>query len=134
MKKQLFTCVLATTFLTMTVAANALTKNEYNVAKEKISADYKVSKAKCDTLKENAKDVCMKEAKGAENVGKAELEQQYKPTASRARKVSEEKSTMAYEVAKEKCDDLTGDAKSACVNQAKANHDRAKADIKAMKR
>jgi hypothetical protein len=40
---------------------------------------------------------------------------------------------MNYNVAKEKCDDQSGDAKSACVNQAKADHDKAKADIKAMK-
>lgn len=40
---------------------------------------------------------------------------------------------MAYEVAKEKCDDLSGDAKSACTNQAKANHDAAKAELKRMK-
>jgi len=38
-----------------------------------------------------------------------------------------------YEVAKEKCDEQAGDAKDACVNQAKANHEKAKAQIKAMK-
>ena len=85
-------------------------------------------------MKDNAKDVCMKEAKGTENVAKAELEQGYKPSDSHARKVAEEKATMAYDVAKEKCDDQKGDAKSACVKQAKADHDKAKADMKAMKK
>jgi hypothetical protein len=38
-----------------------------------------------------------------------------------------------YEVAKEKCDDQSGDAKDACVNQAKADHERAKAAMKKTK-
>ncbi|RYH29233.1 MAG: hypothetical protein EON54_22675, partial [Alcaligenaceae bacterium] len=66
-------------------------------------------------------------------VAKAELEQAYKPSASHMKKVAEEKNDMMYEVAKEKCDDQSGDAKSACVKQSKADHDKGKADIKAMK-
>jgi hypothetical protein len=132
MKKPLLAVVLCATCFAMS-GANALTQNEYKVAKEKIEADYKVDKAKCDTLKDNAKDVCMQEAKGHEKVAKAELEQQYKPSAAHARKVAVEKADMNYEVAKEKCDDQSGDAKSACVNQAKADHEKAKAQIKARK-
>ena len=63
---------------------------------------------------------------------KAELEQQYKPSDSNARKVEEEKVKAKYDVAKEKCEDLKGDAKSACEKQAKADETKAKADIKAM--
>jgi hypothetical protein len=132
MKKHLLVLAIASSCFSM-ASANAMTKDEYNVAKEKISADYKVAKAKCDTLKDNAKDVCEKEAKGVENVAKAQLEQDYKPTPGHAKKVAEETATMNYDVAKEKCDDQSGDAKNACVNQAKADHDKAKADIKAMK-
>src|SRR6218665_1798917 len=78
MKKHLLWVALAGS-LFASAGANAMTKDEYNVAKEKISADYKVAKAKCDTLKNNAKDVCEKEAKGTEKVARAELEQAYKP-------------------------------------------------------
>jgi len=77
--------------------------------------------------------VCMKEAKGNEDVAKAELEAQYKPSAAHTKKVAEEKADMTYNVAKEKCDDQQGDAKKACVDSAKAEHDKAKADMKAMK-
>ena len=55
------------------------------------------------------------------------------PSPGNARKVAEERAELNYEVAKEKCDAQKGDAKSACVNQAKADHDRAKADMKAIK-
>ena len=129
MKKHLLALAIASWALALS-SAQAMTRDEYNVAKEKISADYNVAKAKCDTLKDNAKDVCMKEAKGAENVAKAQLEQQYKPSVSHSKKVAEEKAEMKYEVAKEKCDDLAGDAKGAGVKQAKADYSAAKASIK----
>ena len=129
MKNHLLATAVAASFFVM-AGAHAMTKDEYKVETEKIEADYKVSKAKCDALSGNAKDVCMKQAKGAENVAKAELEQAYKPSPSHARKVEEEKAAMRYDVAKEKCDSLQGDSKDACVNQAKADRDRAKAHIK----
>ncbi|MET3495942.1 hypothetical protein [Variovorax boronicumulans] len=133
MKKHLLMLALASTCFVAT-HASAMTGDEHKVAKEKIEADYKVAKAQCDTMKDNAKDVCEKEAKGKEDVAKAELEQQYKPSDSNARKVAEEKVKATYEVAKEKCDDQKGDAKDACVKQAKADEAKGKADIKAMKK
>ena len=132
MKKHLLMLALASTCFVATQAGAQMNKDEHKVAKEKIEADYKVAKTQCDTLKDNAKDVCQKEAKGKENVAKAELEQQFRPSDSNARKVAVEKVKATYEVAKEKCDDQTGDAKSACVKQAKADEDKGKADIKAM--
>jgi hypothetical protein len=93
MKKHLLVLAIASTCFAMSAAnaAEGMTKDQYNVAKEKIEADYKVAKAQCDTMKDNAKDVCEKEAKGTENVAKAELEQHYKPSAAHAKKVAEEK-------------------------------------------
>ena len=127
MKKHLLMIAIASTCL-VAGQVSAMTQDEYKVAKEKIEADYKVDKKQCDTLKDNAKDVCHKEAKGKESVAKAELEQQYKPSDRHARDVQEEKIKAAYEVAKEK-----GDAKSACEKQAKADQERGKAELRAMK-
>lgn len=133
MKKHLLMLALASSCLIAT-HASALTKDEYKAGKDKIEADYKVDKAKCDALKDNAKDVCNKEAKGKEKVSLAELEQQYQPSDKHARSVQEEKVDAMYQVAKEKCDDQKGDAKSACVKQAKADEAKGKADMKAMKK
>ena len=133
MKKHLLMLALASSCLIAT-HASALTKDEYKIGKDKVEAEYKADKAKCDALKDNAKDVCMKEAKGKENVAKAELEQQYQPSDRHARKVEEEKVEAAYEIAKEKCDDQKGDAKDACVKQAKADEAKGKADIKGTKK
>ena len=113
--------------------AMAMTPEEYKVAKDKVEADYKVDKAKCDAMKDNAKDVCQKEASGKQKVAKAELENLYKPSDSNARKVELEKVEAAYAVAKEKCDDLNGDAKNACQKQAKADETKGKADLRASK-
>jgi hypothetical protein len=107
---------------------------EFKAARDKIEADYKAAKAACDAMKDNAKDVCMEEAKGKEKIAKAELDQKQKPSDGNTRKVAEAKVEATYKVAKEKCDDLKGDAKNACVKEAKAEEAKGKADIKAMKK
>ncbi len=112
--------------------ATASDRKARDAEEDRIEAEYKAAKAKCDAMKGNEQDVCEKEAKGKENVAKAQLEQQYKPSDANARKVEEEKVKATYDVAKEKCDDQKGDAKNACEKQAKADETKAKADIKAM--
>ena len=49
-------------------------------------------------------------------------------------RLAEEKVKADYDVAKEKCDDMQGDAKNACQKEAKAAEAKGKADIKAMKK
>ncbi|OGA56656.1 MAG: hypothetical protein A3G81_10340 [Betaproteobacteria bacterium RIFCSPLOWO2_12_FULL_65_14] len=97
---------------------------------DKIEADAKAAKAKCETMQGNAKDVCQAEAKAQEKIAKAELDAKKNPTARNQRKAAEMKAEGAYEVAKEKCDDLKGNEKDACQKDAKAKQDQAKADIK----
>src|SRR5205085_3513976 len=58
-----------------------MSKDQYKAEKDKIEAQYKTDKASCDGMKANAKDICQAEAKGKENVAKAQLEEQYKPSA-----------------------------------------------------
>jgi hypothetical protein len=101
-----------------------------NAEEDKIEADYKAAKAKCDTMQGNAKDVCQKEAKGHEKVAKAELAAKANPSARNERKVAEAKAEATYDVAKEQCDDMKGNEKDACQKDAKAKHEQAKADIK----
>ena len=113
------------------LAAQALSKEEYKAGKDKIAADYKSAKAACDSLKANAKDVCIAEAKGKEKVAKAELEARNHPGQKTRYDVSVAKAETEYAVAKEKCDDQAGDAKKACVKDAKSEETRAKADAKA---
>ena len=101
-----------------------------NAEEDRIEADYKAAKAKCEPMKGNQKDVCEKEAKAHEKVAKAELDAKKDPSARNQRKVAEAKADGEYAVAKEKCDDMKGNEKSACEKQAKAKHEQAQADIK----
>lgn len=110
-------------------AAN-LTKAEYKAEKTRISADYKLDKKACDAMKDNAKDVCVQEAKAKEKVALAEREFSYTGKATDQTKVLEAKAKSAYAVAKEKCDDQSGNAKDVCVKEAKAVEVKALADAK----
>lgn len=111
--------------------AQSMSKADYKAGKDKITAEYKSAKAACASLSGNAKDICVAEAKGKEKVAKAELEASYKPSVKTRQGVGIAKAEADYSVAKEKCDDMAGDAKKACVKEAKAAETRAKADAKA---
>ena len=98
---------------------------------DRIEADAKAAKAKCDGMKGQEKDLCQQQAKSDEKVKKAELDAKYDPSPRKQRKVEEQKAEAEYEVAKAKCDMQGGKADNACKKEAKAKYDRTKADIKA---
>jgi hypothetical protein len=108
--------------------AQAMTSTDFSTSKTRIKADYKADKKGCASLASNAKDICIAEAKGKEAVALAELDNSYKPTQKTRYKVSVAKGEAAYGVAKEKCDDLSGNPKDVCVKEAKAALTAAKAD------
>ena len=111
--------------------AAPMANDDVSAQKSKISADYKAAKEHCKTLSGNAKDVCNEEAKGNEKIAKAELDVRQNDNARNQEKLAKTRADAAYEVAKEKCDDLSGSQKSACRTEAKAAHKRAVADAKA---
>jgi hypothetical protein len=112
-------------------AVAAMDKAAMKAEKERIADQYKSSKAACASMKDNAKDICMAEAKGAEKVAKADLAARDKGTPKAQYNLSVAKADAAYKVAKEKCDDLAGNPKSVCIKDAKAAHTSAKATAKA---
>jgi len=123
--------LLAASLLALPVAyAATMTKADYKADKTRISADYKTDKAACASLKANAKDICVQEAKAKEKVALAELEYGYTGKAGDRNKVLVAKAESAYAVAKERCDDKSGNAKDVCVKEAKAVEIKALADAK----
>lgn len=123
--------LIVAALLSFSVAqAATLTKAQYKADKTRISADYKVDKKACDALKDNAKDICVQEAKAKESVARAELEYSYTGKAGDQTKVLKAKAKAAYAVAKEKCDDKTGNDKDVCVKEAKAAETKGLADAK----
>ena len=111
-------------------AIGAMTKVEYKSAKSDLSTKYKADKAACKAMNGNAKDICIQEAKGQESVAKAELEQNYQPSDKHSRDIRIAKVDAAYAVAKEKCDDLSGNPKDVCRKEAKSAFVTGSADAK----
>ena len=109
--------------------AESLSKADYKAGKDRTSAEYKSAKAACGSLSGNAKDICVVEAKGKEKVARAELEASYKPSSKANHAVTIARAEADYSVAKEKCDDMTGNEKKTCVTDAKAAEARAKAPM-----
>ncbi len=111
--------------------AQTMSKDQYGTHKAEIAAEFKTGKGGCDSLSANAKDICMAEIKGKEKVAKADLEARYKPSSKNTYDLSVARADADYAVAKEKCDDRSGNVKDVCIKEAKSAQTAAKADAKA---
>ena len=127
------TVLFSALLLACTLGATAapMTKVDYKAAKSDIENKYKADKKACNVHADNAKDICVEEAKGAERVAKAELEANYEPSAKHTIAVQEAKAKASLAIAKEKCDDQNGNAKAVCRKEAQATYttDMAKAKL-----
>jgi hypothetical protein len=94
-------------------------KDQNNIAVARADAAYAVAKEKCDDLAGNPKDVCVKEAKAAHTKGLADAKVSMVSGDVR-RDAASDKRDADYKVAAQKCDALAGDAKTACVSEAKS--------------
>jgi hypothetical protein len=88
------------------------------VAVARADADYAVAKELCDDKAGNVKDVCVAEAKATHTKALADAKLSKKVGEAKKDAV-DDKRDADYKVAAEKCDSLSGDAKSACVSAAK---------------
>ena len=122
--------VIGLTIPTFAIAAG-MTASEYSATKDRAAAEYKAAKAQCDGMKDNAKDICVAQAKAAEKKAKANAEAQYKNTDKARQDAIITAAKADYDVAKEKCDDKKGNDKDVCIKEAKAAETKAIADAKA---
>jgi len=120
----------AVLLLPLATQAAAMSKSDYGASKTRIEAVYKSDKAACAALAGNAKDICVEEAKGKGKVARADLEYGYTGKAADRDKLRVAKADATYAVAKERCDDMAGNAKDLCVTEAKATKTKALADAK----
>jgi hypothetical protein len=135
-KTKSFTAIVSALALnTFALAATPtpMTSAEYSAAKAVIAAEYKTEKAACASLSANAKDICMQEAKGRDRDGVAMLAYKRSGTARDAKKVSVARADSIFAIAKERCDDQTGSAKTLCRSEAKDKHTNALVDAKLVK-
>lgn len=99
---------------------------------EQIKAQYKTDKEACNSMTGNTKDICISEAKAREKVAKAEFEARRKNTDKARYDVLVTRAETEYEVAKERCDDRSGNDKDVCLKDAKAELVSKKAEAKNM--
>jgi hypothetical protein len=107
-----------------------MSKDAYDTALKNAETQYKADKDACSSRTGNAKDICLAEASGREKVAKADADAAYKNT-SKARDDSRvARAEATHNVAKQKCDELSGNPKDVCVKEANAALVKAKADAK----
>jgi len=107
-----------------------MTRDSYALAKKNADAQYKIDTEACSSLSGNARDICVAEAKGRDNVTKAEAEAAYENTPKARQGARVARAQATYDVSVEKCDDLAGNPKDVCVKEAKAGLVKGKADAK----
>jgi hypothetical protein len=112
------------------VAADSISKDEYKAEKQRIHAESNAAREKCNSMPGNAKDTCMAQAKTHEKAATAELEARQKDSA-KARKNVQVAIARDYDTAKKKCNELSGEDRTACLKQAKAAQNNAKTKARA---
>lgn len=127
------TALAAALTLCSALSQAAMTGDTYNRAKDELKATFKAERVLCDPMSGNAKDVCVETAKGREKVALAHLEMQRTGERSDIAKFYEARYEARYEVAKERCDDFSGQQKDLCMTAATTERDKAKASAKASK-
>ena len=110
--------------------AAPISKDAYDTIVKNADTQYKTEKDACASRSGNAKDICLAEAKGKEKVAKADAEVAYKNTPKLREDARVTRADASYDVAKEKCDELSGNSKDVCVKEANAALVKAKADAK----
>jgi hypothetical protein len=98
--------------------------------KARIAAEYKSDKERCGGLASNAKDVCEAEARAKQRIAEADLDARGKNTPKARYDARVARAEAEHLVAKERCDDQSGNAKDVCLKEAKAAETKAKADAK----
>ena len=134
MKQQTLNCIALSIGLTFGVcafAADTMTKADFKDTKSRIEADYKAALVPCDALAGIPKKLCSVEAKGNKKVALKDLDAKNDPTPKHRQNASDAKAEAAYDLAHQKCQEKTGNAKDVCIKEAKAAEVAAKADAKA---
>ena len=118
--KKILCISLAALFSSSVALAQNVDRNAYKAAEDKAESDYKVAKDNCKSLKHNAKDICKEEAKVAQKRAELDATTQYQNTPKDVEHARKKLADAEYDLAKERCDDMSGAQKSACKADAKA--------------
>jgi osmotically-inducible protein OsmY len=102
----------------------------YRAVTQKAAADYKAATAKCVTMSDTDKDVCLAEARLSRTRTESDALSQYNNSPKGREKARSSLADAEYDLAKAKCGAKTGADKDDCMNNAKSVHAAALADAK----
>lgn len=97
-----------------------MSKDAHTTAMKHADTQYKVDMDACAAFGGNAKDICVADAKGHAKMAKADADAAYANTPKARQSARVAHAQAAYDVSVERCDDLAGNRKDVCVNEAKA--------------
>ena len=112
-------------------ADNGISKAAYDAAIANAEAGYAVDRAACEQLGGNAEDICVAKAKARRSASKADAEADYRPTVDTITDSRIARADGEYEIARQKCDEQTGNDKDVCRKDAEALHTAKVAEAKA---
>jgi hypothetical protein len=108
-----------------------MSKDAYKAEKERIKALYKMDTERCKGLSGNARDICRAEASGREKIALADLDARNENTPKAREDAMTARADAIYSIDMQKCDDLAGQKKDLCRQEAKSMRDKVRADAKA---
>ena len=107
------------------VAATADGRATFKAAQKQATADYNAARAHCRTLSGHPRSVCIAEAKSNLKKAEADAEAAYRDTAHARLDAHIASAHADYAVAKAKCNAQSGDARKACIKEARARQSEA---------
>jgi hypothetical protein len=123
-------CLLALLGAAMAGAAPPISMAELNDGFARAAADLVTDQAACNKLSDNPRDLCREQARARSMVTRAELELARSGTRKSQDYLTTVKLDTAYDVARTRCNDQTGDAKTACTKSAQAARTQGQTDMK----
>ncbi|GAB2816883.1 hypothetical protein GCM10027276_17450 [Comamonas piscis] len=119
---------LALASLCAAATVMAMSEEEIRAETNRIAAQYSTAMAHCQTLQGNDKQVCVEDAKGSQRVAQAERDAKLLGDADHNYQVRIARADADYRVAKERCNEMRGDAVGVCKIDAQAAYLKAQQD------
>jgi len=93
----------------------------YDGEKDAAKRNYEIAQENCKNMSGNAQDVCMKDAKAEYVKAKSQAKVEKKSGKDQA-EATQDQMKAYYKAEKEKCDQLSGNAKDTCISDAKMKY------------
>ena len=103
-----------------------MSREALGAARKSADAQYELDRDGCKVLSDNAREICVVQAKGKEKVTRAEAEASYENTPNARYEARLMHARVDYEVSMERCGDFAGHRKDVCKTDANAELVRAR--------